>query len=94
MLSREDSLRLAQLERQLQRDDPEFCARMAGGDPIRAPRKRVALALIIATAALWLTAVVFSVLTWWIPAAVAALAATAAAATLTVHLLRRRSRRS
>ena len=31
MLSKEDSRRLAQLERQLRRDDPEFCARMAGG---------------------------------------------------------------
>jgi len=51
MLSKEDNRRLAQLERQLLRDDPEFCARMqpdrpvvavgtvlADGPPHRSPR--------------------------------------------------------
>ena len=31
MLSKEDSRRLAQLERQLWREDPDFCERMSGG---------------------------------------------------------------
>ncbi|MET0423180.1 MAG: DUF3040 domain-containing protein, partial [Actinoplanes sp.] len=31
MLSREDSLRLAEMERQLWQDDPDFCSRMTGG---------------------------------------------------------------
>ena len=64
MLSREDSRRLAQLERQLRRDDPEFCARMTSGrlEPSR-PRPP-SLSLIL------------GVLGWWIAAAAAAFFAT------------------
>ncbi|MDT5039261.1 MAG: hypothetical protein QOE51_246 [Actinoplanes sp.] len=69
MLSKEDSRRLAQLERQLVRDDPEFCARMQPG---RRPRKRVPLSLVLAAAVVWATALVLGMLGWWIAGAVAA----------------------
>jgi uncharacterized membrane protein YphA (DoxX/SURF4 family) len=94
MLSREDSRRLAQLERQLQRDDPEFCARMAGGQPKPGPRHRTPLTLITATTVLWLAAIVLGVFTWWIPAVLSALLATATATALAHRLLRGRSHRS
>jgi fatty acid desaturase len=74
MLSKEDSRRLAQLERQLRRDDPEFCARMSPGRP---PRRRVPKALVFAAAAVWIAALVLGVVGWWIAAAVAAVCATA-----------------
>jgi fatty acid desaturase len=74
MLSREDSRRLAQLERQLRREDPEFCARMAGGG--RPERKRIPLSLILAAVVVWVTALILAVAGWWIAAAVAALWAT------------------
>lgn len=90
MLSREDSRRLAQLERQLLRDDPEFCARMAGGQPQAPPSRHAPLTLILATTILWPAAILFGVLTWWIPAVLTALTATAAAAALTYRLLRSR----
>jgi hypothetical protein len=94
MLSREDSRRLAQLERQLQRDDPEFCARMAGDQEAPGPPRRVPLSLLISTVLLYLTAIVLSLLAWWIPATLAALVATMAASTLARRLLsRRRSHR-
>jgi predicted signal transduction protein with EAL and GGDEF domain len=69
MLSKEDSRRLAQLERQLRRDDPEFCARMAGGRP---PARRVPLSLVLAAAVIWGAALVLAVAGWWIAAGVAA----------------------
>jgi CHASE2 domain-containing sensor protein len=74
MLSREDSRRLAQLERQLRREDPEFCARMAGGGHPE-PRRRP-LALILAAVVIWVTALILAVAGWWIAAAVAGLWAT------------------
>lgn len=69
MLSKEDSRRLAQLERQLRRDDPEFCARMAGGRP---PARRVPISLVLAAAVIWAAALVLAVAGWWIAAGVAA----------------------
>jgi Flp pilus assembly protein TadB len=75
MLRKEDSRRLAQLERQLWRDDPEFCARMTVGRPAR---KRMSLILIIAAVVIWTVALVLGVVGWWIAAAVAAACATAA----------------
>jgi Protein of unknown function (DUF3040) len=90
MLSREDSRRLAQLERQLMRDDPEFCARMAGDHQKPPARRRAPLTLVFATPVLWFSAIVFGVLAWWIPAALSALSATAAVAVLAYRLLRHR----
>jgi hypothetical protein len=90
MLSREDSRRLAQMERQLLRDDPEFCARMAGDKAKPPPRRRAPLPLILATTLLWPAAIVLGLLAWWIPAALAALTGTATAAALTHRLLRPR----
>ena len=70
MLSEEHRRRLARLERQLRRDDPDFCARMnelaAGRVPRRVPVKAAA------AIAIWLVALVFAVLGWWIPAVIAA----------------------
>ena len=73
MLSKEDSRRLAQLERHLRRDDPEFCARMAGGAP---QGRRFPLPVVLAAAVIWAIALVLAVAGWWIPAAIAALWAT------------------
>ena len=73
MLSKEDSRRLALLERQLRREDPDFCARMAGGT---ADRKRVPISLVMAAAVTWATALILAVAGWWIAAAIAALWAT------------------
>jgi len=77
MLSREDSRRLAQMERQLRRDDPDFCARMEGGQT-EAPdrRKRIPLSLILTAVVIWIVAIVLSAVGWWIAAAIAALWAT------------------
>jgi hypothetical protein len=72
MLSQEDNRRLAQLERQLRRDDPDFCARMTSGRV----RTSVPLVLVFVAVVVWTTALVFGVLGWWIVAAVAALCAT------------------
>jgi len=79
MLNKEDSRRLAQLERQLRRDDPEFCARMTAG---RSPRRRVSLPLVFVAVAVWITALVLGVAGWWIAAAVAAVCATAIVVTI------------
>jgi uncharacterized membrane protein YphA (DoxX/SURF4 family) len=77
MLSREDSRRLAELERQLRHDDPEFCARIEGAQPPAAShRKRFPLTLVVTAAVLWTAAIVLGVFTWWIPAAITALCAT------------------
>lgn len=73
MLSKEDSRRLAQLERQLWRDDPDFCARLAGGRPLR---RRLPLPLMLVTGLIWAIALIFAVTGWWIPALVAGLWAT------------------
>ncbi len=74
MLSKEDSRRLAQLERQLRRDDPEFCARMAGGAPPQPAR--IPLSLVLTALVIWVVALVLAVSGWWIAAGVAALWAT------------------
>jgi len=72
MLSKEDSRRLAQLERQLRREDPDFCVRMSGG---RSHRRRVPVTLLLAAAVIWVAALIFAVSGWWIPAGVAAICA-------------------
>ena len=77
MLSREDSRRLAQMERQLRRDDPEFCARMEGDRPEPPERvKRVPRSLILTAVVIWIAAIVLGVVGWWIAAAIATLWAT------------------
>ena len=73
MLSKEDSRRLAQLERQLRRDDPEFCARMAGGVPAR---RRVPVSVVLAAAVIWAAALILAVAGWWVAAAITGLWAT------------------
>lgn len=74
MLSKEDSRRLALLERQLWREDPDFCARMAGDT---AKRRRVPVWLVImAAAVLWVAGLILAVAGWWTAAAIAAVAAT------------------
>jgi hypothetical protein len=69
MLSKEDNRRLAQLERQLLRDDPEFCARMRPGRPAR---KSVPLSLALAAAVVWAAALGLGIAGWWIAAGIAA----------------------
>ncbi|HEX5204087.1 DUF3040 domain-containing protein [Paractinoplanes rhizophilus] len=92
MLSREDSRRLAELERQLRRADPEFCVRMSGGRVARpAPRRGATLSLILTAIVIWTAAVILAVLGWWIAAVIAALCATTVASTVTYRLVRRRS---
>ena len=76
MLSREDSRRLAQLERQLRRDDPEFCARMTSGRLEPARRRRPSLSLLLTAAVIWVAALILGVLGWWIAASAAAFFAT------------------
>lgn len=75
MLSREDSRRLAQLERQLQRDDPEFCARMTAGHADLPPR-RPPISLILTAVVAWTAAVILAVVGWWLAAGAAAVCAT------------------
>lgn len=78
MLSREDSRRLAELERQLRREDPEFCARLEGVQPlVPAPRKRFPLTLLLTAAVLWTAAITLAIFTWWSPAAITAACAVA-----------------
>lgn len=69
MLSKEDNRRLAQLERQLLREDPDFCARMQPGRP---PRKRVPLSFVLTAAVVWAAALVLGAIGWWVAAAIAA----------------------
>ena len=62
MLSREDSRRLAELERQLRHDDPEFCARIEGAQPlVPSRRKRFPITLILTAAVLWTAAITLGV---------------------------------
>ncbi|GGQ67638.1 DUF3040 domain-containing protein [Couchioplanes azureus] len=68
MLSKEDSRRLAQLERQLRREDPDFYSRMTGGEP--APRQ-VPVPLILAATVIWAAALILAVVGWWAAAIVA-----------------------
>ena len=79
MLSQEDSRRLAQLERQLRREDPDFCARM-GGDP--PARRRVPVSLVLTAVVIWAAAAILAVFGWWGAAAVAAVWATVIVAAL------------
>jgi CHASE2 domain-containing sensor protein len=89
MLSREDNRRLAQLERHLRRDDPEFCARMSAG----IPRRRVPLGLVLVAVVAWTVALVLAVAAWWIPAAVVGVCAVATmAAAITYRYPPRRRR--
>lgn len=79
MLSKEDSRRLAQLERQLRRDDPDFADRMRGGPP---PRRRMPLSLILTAAVIWAAALILILFGWWGAAAVAAVWGTVIVAAL------------
>ena len=72
MLSQEDSRRLAQLERQLRRDDPAFVSRMAGEPEHRG----FPLSLVLIAAPLWAGAFVLMAVNWWVAAVVAAMWAT------------------
>jgi len=67
MLNKEDNRRLAQLERQLRRDDPDFCARMAGG---HTTRRRIPLSLVFAASVVWGVALILAVIGWWAAAIV------------------------
>lgn len=89
MLSSEDSRRLAQLERQIRRDDPEFYERMTGAGEDRRQGRRPLL-LIVVAAVIWPTAILLGIFGLWIPAAIAALCATVLVAVVTYRLLRRR----
>jgi hypothetical protein len=91
MLSKEDSRRLAQLERQLRRDDPDFCARMGGGN-FSVPAPRPPLALFFVAAAIAVIAIVLGVAGWWIAAAIVAVwgVVTAGAAGYRLHKFRGR----
>jgi hypothetical protein len=91
MLSREDNRRLAELERQLRHEDPDFCARMTGGMARPAPRRGPTLSLIITAIVIWAAAITLAVLGWWIAAVVAAVCATTVASVLTFRLVRRRA---
>ena len=92
MLSREDNRRLAELERQLRREDPEFCARMTGGVVSRpAPRRGPTLSLIFTAIVIWAAAITLAVLGWWIAAVIAAVCATTVVSALTYRLVRHRT---
>lgn len=71
MLSKEDTRRLAQLERQLRRDDPDFCARMGGGN-FSVPTPRPPLTLFLVAAAILVAAILLAAAGWWIAAATVA----------------------
>jgi len=90
MLSREDSRRLAQLERQLLRDDPEFCARMTAGHTQPHRRRRPPITLILTAVVAWIAAIVLAVFSWWIAAAAAAFCGTTVVAVTVYRVLRHR----
>jgi hypothetical protein len=94
MLSREDNQRLAELERQLRREDPEFCARMTGGLARPAPRRGLrrgpVLSLLLTALVIWAAGITLAVLGWWIAAGIAAVLAAGVTSVLTFHLIRRR----
>ena len=87
MLNQEDSRRLAELERQLRREDPEFCERIAGGR-----RGRIPVSVVLAATVIWIAALVLAVTGWWIAATIAALCATVLVGTLALRLGRGRRR--
>jgi hypothetical protein len=80
MLSGEDSRRLAQLERQLRRDDPDFCARMEAG--CAPPARRPPMWKVAAVTAIWILALILGVTGWWVTAAVAGVWAAVVVGTL------------
>jgi hypothetical protein len=88
MLSREDSRRLAQLERQLLREDPEFCARMTDGHAASPRRRRPPISLILTAVVAWVAAIILAVVGWWIAAALAGACATVLLAAV-VHRVNR-----
>jgi CHASE2 domain-containing sensor protein len=89
MLSREDNRRLAELERQLRNEDPEFCARMEGAKTaIPSRRKRFPITLILTIVVILAAAAVLGVVGWWIPAAIAALCATMVATAMVIRARR------
>ena len=93
MLSKEDSRRLAQLERQLRRDDPEFCERMAAsGRPHL--RRGVSVSLVLVAVAAWVSALILAVAGWWVAAAFAGVCATVIVVALAVRNRAPRSRPS
>ena len=79
MLSQEDSRRLAQLERQLRREDPDFCARMRGDLPAR---RRMPISLMLTAVVIWVAAAILAIFGWWGAAAVAAVWGTVIVAAL------------
>jgi hypothetical protein len=87
MLSREDNRRLAQLERQVRRADPEFYDRMTSES---SRRRRRPLLLAVMACVIWPGAVVLCIFGRWIPAAIAAVGATVLVALLAYTVLRRR----
>ena len=93
MLSREDSRRLAQLERQLLRDDPEFCARMTAGHAASPRRRRLPISLILSAVVAWVAAIILAVVGWWIAAGAAAFCATALLSAVVHRVNRMRPRR-
>ncbi|MFC7530573.1 DUF3040 domain-containing protein [Actinoplanes sp. GCM10030250] len=94
MLSKEDNRRLAQLERQLHREDPDFCARMGGGNFSVSATGRPALPLFVTAAVIAVAAVVLALAGWGIPATVVSVwaAVTATAAGFRMWKARNRSR--
>ncbi|GIE78976.1 hypothetical protein Aph02nite_49260 [Actinoplanes philippinensis] len=91
MLSKEDTRRLAQLERQLQRDDPDFCTRMGGGNFSVSSTGRPPLPLFILAAVITVAAVVLGVVGWWIATSIVA---TWAVITLSAAVYRLRRQRA
>lgn len=91
MLSKEDTRRLAQLERQLQRDDPDFCTRMGGGNFSVSPTGRPALPLVIIAAVITVAAVVLGMAGWWVAASVVATWAVVTCAAAVVRWRRQRA---
>ncbi|MBG0567839.1 DUF3040 domain-containing protein [Actinoplanes aureus] len=92
MLSKEDSRRLAQLERQLQRDDPDFCARMGGGNFSVSTPGRPPLPLFIAAAVIAVAAVAVGLAGWWIAATGFAVWATVTASAAAFRVRQARNR--
>ncbi|MFG1607517.1 DUF3040 domain-containing protein [Actinoplanes sp. NPDC049265] len=89
MLSREDNRRLAQLERQLLRDDPEFCERMSVGR--RPIRRRVPVSVVLVAVAVWMAALILAVSGWWLGSAIATTCAIVIVASLTFRTRRLRA---
>ena len=70
MLSKEDTRRLAQLERQLRRDDPDFCNRMGGGNFSVSSTARPALPLFVTAVVITVAAIILGAVGWWIAASI------------------------